>query len=238
MRLPSLTANELRDLILSVGTHHRKRKLSPVEVASLFLLAIQNGATLEDCADTVHLNGTSMISRFLRLQQLSPAIQHLIDWGQSGATIGFSSAVELVKLNEDEQEILASKVLEKQLTKTEVQQIVQLRMRSKRGINNCVDEVMGMRPTTEIRHVFIGSILDSELIAYLKKCSQRQRDELLEESLKESCPELNLKSGRLGTTSFTLVTDDVSAKHFKGPEKDKFEQKVNSFLGLRSSKDV
>ena len=81
----------LADIILSVGTHHRKRKLSPVEVATRMQIFLKKGYTVEKIAELIHLS-KDMTSRFFELLQLSSNIQYLVDWGSStSSAISFSS---------------------------------------------------------------------------------------------------------------------------------------------------
>ncbi len=60
-----------------------------------------------------------------------------------------------------------------------------------------------MRPVIERKFVFIGSVADRSITAVLMECTQREKDALLDRSLKT----LGLigASGRLGSRRFTLV---------------------------------
>src|SRR5262245_60099145 len=98
MALAALSGEERKRLLLSVGTHRRERYLSPVEVAHLFQKATRGGDTLADLAAAVQLDGTSWVARFITLLKLTPDVQHMVDWGKSGSTLAFTSAVELARL--------------------------------------------------------------------------------------------------------------------------------------------
>ena len=228
--MTGLSPDEARDLVLSVGTHHGKRRLSPLEVALLFNKMISAGATPMDCAEFVQLKGTTMISRFLNLLQLSPQIQHLIDWGQSGATISFSSASQLAALNHDEQEIAAGSIMANAMNKGEIQQVVQISKRALKNISSCIDEVLQMRPTVIRMHVLLGAIIDSDLREYLSNISQKKRDELLMKSTQYLYGELHDISGRMGQDKFTLVTDDNGARIIAESKHSQFEQEINNII--------
>ena len=76
-----LSADEYKQLLMSVGTHRGVRPITPVQVAALFKRAADAGSTPAASAEATHVSA-SMVSRFLKLLELSPDIQHLVDWGQ------------------------------------------------------------------------------------------------------------------------------------------------------------
>lgn len=207
--LVGLDPLQLGRLRMSVGYggHKKGRPLSPVEVGLLFEQARSAGVSLKDCAQAVQLDGTSQLARFLRVVELPQDIQHLIGWGAPKDAIGFSSAFELARLqDENDQRTVAEAVLKNGLDSKEVRQVVQLRTRSERTIDACIQEVLGMRPVVKKRYVFIGSIIDRDTGEMLGKLSQTERDSIL-----KSCIEyLDLRgaSGRLGKRFFTLVGDE------------------------------
>ena len=90
------------------------------------------GTTLRDCADAISLSGTGHIGRFLRILALPCDLQHLISWGSPKDAIGFSCAVELVKLQvADDQRVVANTILSEGLNSKEVRQVGQLRARTR-----------------------------------------------------------------------------------------------------------
>ena len=201
----SLSALELGRLRLSVGygTHKKGRPLSPIEVGLLLQKACSEGVSLDECAAAIQLDGTGHIGRFLRILNLPDDIQHLIDWGSGKGLVGFTSAVELAKMESaEDQRALVQTILSSDIHSKEVRQVVQLRKRSGRDIEACVKEVLGMRPEIEKRFVFVGSV-GSDSSAALGKFTQAERDVLLASGVNE----LGLRdvSGRLGQKFFTLV---------------------------------
>lgn len=228
--IAGLTPEEARDLMLSVGTHHGKRRLSPVEVAELFQKSLMAGATPIQCARFVNLTGPTMITRFLSLLKLSPEIRHIVDWGESVVTISFASAWVLSGLSNDEQETAVREVMANQIKKDEVHQIIQLRKRSQRPIEECVNEVLRMRPVVSRRHVFLGAITDERVKKVIAALKQSDRDVLLATALKSIYGELKKTSGRLGVERFTIVTDDHGAARLKESGKSGFELVINQVL--------
>lgn len=218
-----------RDLVLSIGTHYSKRRLSPIEVAEGFNLAKKNGMSNNQLADMVDLRDVTMIQRFLRLLDLSLKIRHLVDWGQSKSSISFSAASELSRFPINEQEIIVNTVLELSLTKSEMIQIMQIRKRSGKEIEKCVEETLKMRPQIVRKYVFVGSVIDEELLHLLKSVKQKGRDELLVRTLNKILTSGTEWSGRLGLNLFSLVGDEIFAKQLKNLEPD-YESKINKLL--------
>lgn len=228
--LIGLSALELGRLRMSVGygTHKKGRPLSPVEVGSLLRKACSEGVSLEECAKAVQLDGTGHIGRFLRILDLPDDIRHLIDWGSGKNFVGFTSAVEMAKLEDDgDQRFVAKAVLVDGLSSKEVRQVAQLRKRSGRGIKACVDEVLGMRPKVERRYVFVGSV-SPENVGPLGRLTQAVRDAVLASGIEE----LGLRStaGRLGPKFFTLVGDERFDASMREIGKENIEARLRSHI--------
>lgn len=232
MNLFGLLPEEFQGVLLSLGNHRGRRPLSPVEAATCLNKMKDSGASLKDCAAAVHLDGTGMISRFLRLLDLTPEIQHLIDWGQSGATIGFTGASELARLPQDQQLLVARAVIERQLTGAEVKQIVQRIRRSHRSVGDAIDDIVKLRPTVEQRHLYIGSIASDRVTAFLASQSQEQRDQILRDVLLGILPHSADVSARLGRTRFTIASKETVEQAVSGLEPD-LEARVNAALEQR-----
>ena len=229
--LAGLSPLELGRLRMSVGygTHKKGRPLSPIEIGLLLDQAHNSGVSLKDCAQVLQLDGTSQISRFLRIINLPQDIQHLIGWGTPKGALGFTAAVELARLqDEDDQRTVAETVLTNGLDSKEVRQVVQLRMRSGRAIGECLQEVLGMRPTIERCYVFIGSIVDRNIEATLGNLTQAERDSIL-----NSCIEyfdIRGASGRLGKRFFTLVGDERFNASMSDIGKENIEDQFRSHI--------
>ena len=224
--LAGLTALELGRLRMSVGygTHKKGRPLSPIEVGSLLQRAHEKGVSLEECARAIQLDGTGHIGRFLRILDLPEDIQHLIDWGSGKNFVSFTSAVELVKLKHaDDQHAVAKAVLSDSLSSKEVRQVGQLRNRSGRAIEVCLQEVLGMRPKVEKRYIFIGAVASKDVEA-LGRLTQTLRDAILASGIKDIG--LRNATGRLGRRFFTLVGN----KHFDTSMRDIGKENIEARL--------
>jgi hypothetical protein len=200
-----LSPDELKSLLLSVGSHHKERMLSPVEVGLLIGKATSAGETRQSIAEQLQIGGTQ-VSEFLRLTDLTTEVRDLADWGgRTGSTIAFSSLAQLARLSAEDQMAAAMAILENMLTWKEVVQLVQLRSRSGRSISDCVEAVLKMRPTVERRHVYLGRIESGPLRSQLVRRSQRERDELLASVIEKILAGRSIEvAGRLGAEIFSL----------------------------------
>lgn len=225
-----LTPQERQGLLLSVGTHRGRRKLSPVEVATIFSKIIAAGGSLSDCARAARFEGTTMVARFLRLLKLPEPVRHLVDWGSVPGNIGLSSGAELARLENaaDEEEVVRG-VLTYRLSGSEVRQVVQLRKRSKRPVKDCLDEVVGMRPRIEKRYVYVGAVTDIALKDALDKLTQHERDALLAGAMKSVLPATKLAVTRLAANRFTLVGGADFGDAIK-QKNDSLEHEINDAL--------
>ena len=225
-----LSPQERQGLLLSVGTHRGQRSLSPVEVANLFAKVIAGGGSLSDCARAARLEGTTIVARFLRLLKLPESVSHLVDWGSESDTIGFTVGAELARLDDDvEEETVVRGALAYHLSGSEIRQVVQLRKRSKRSVEECLTEVVGMRPRIEKRYVYVGAVTNAALKASLECMSQEQRDALFASAIKSVLAVKDLSVTRLGPGRFTLVGGEDFGKAMS-LVKDSLEQEVNDAL--------
>ena len=228
--LAGLSALELGRLRMSVGygTHKKGRPLSPIEVGLLLQKARSEGASLEECAKAIQLDGTGHIGRFLRILDLPDDIRHLVDWGSGKNFIGFTWAVELAKLKDAAtQRTVAEALLSNGLSSKEVRQVVQLRRRSGRDIEACIQEVLDMRPKIERRFVFVGSVA-SENMETLKKLTQSARDTILTSGIEA----LGLRSatGRMGPRFFTLVGNERFDASMREIGKENIEPRLRAHI--------
>ena len=227
--LPGLSASELGRIRMSVGygTHKRGRPLLPIDVGMGLRKAISHGASVAECAEIIPLHQTG-IARFLRILQLPEDLQHLVDWGSGKNFIGFSSAVEMVKLaNAEDQHAVANEVLANGLSSKEVRQVAQLRCRSGRSIEACVREVLGMRPKIEKRYVFLGSVSPEDVDA-LRRLTQAARNVILSAGMEA----LGIRdaAGRLGARFFTLVGDERFNASMRAIGKENIEARIRSHI--------
>ena len=221
---------ELGRLRMSVGYggHKKGRLLAPVEVGLYFRRAQEAGADLQACAfaSGLHITG---VSRFLKLLALPLELQHMIDWGAPKNAIGFTAALELTRFEDiANQRIVAEAILSNRLTSKETQQIVQLRKRSGRPIEDCIKEVLGMRSNIEKCYVFIGIISDKEIERRLSQIKQTNRNAIIESSIRKL--KLCEVNGRLGTRFFTLTGGDKFNKSMDAIGKENIEIDLRKYI--------
>jgi hypothetical protein len=176
-----LEPQELRGLILSVGTHKADRPLSPLEVGILVRQATLRGSDLKEIAKATQLEGTTQLSRFMKLLELPQDTHHLVDWGRStGGGVGFSTAFEIARLDSaDDKRAAMVAAIEHGLSSAEARSLVQLRRRGAKTIADCIAATVKMRPTVEIRRVIIGAVNDPEVRTQLATKTQVERDKLI-----------------------------------------------------------
>lgn len=227
--LPGLTGDEYKSLLQTVGRGGGARPLSPLEVGQLLNKSKHSGAQLPILAEALHLSGPTMISRFLRLLDLDPHVHHLVHWGQSSATVGFSAASELARLPRQEHEDAFQAVLEQGFSGSEVKSLVQQRLRSGRPLADCIADTARMRPQVVHYHVIIGAITSPSVRDALSALTQRDRDDLLASALGEISSDFRKMAGRLAADRFTLSYDD-SMENKIAPLKQDLEQRVTKAI--------
>ncbi len=222
-------------LLLSVGSHRDTRPLTPVEVGEAVQTAIAAGTSLQEVAEFLHLEDTSVLTKFVRLMRLSPSVRHLVDWGRSDSTIGFTAASEVARLADlDAQLELCQAGLKHRLGSAEMKQILQLHNRSRRPLSECIEEILRLRPKVEQLHVLIGVVTEPKVRDHLTRCPQAERDKLLHSAVKTAYPVIGRFGGRLGTDRFTVTGDKAVSAELTKEGRD-FEAKINTALaGLLS----
>lgn len=219
-----------KKLLLSVGSHRVVRSLTPVEVAEAVQASLDAGSTLQEIAEFLHLEGTSVLTKFVRLLRLPPDVRHLVDWGKSESTIGFTAASEVARLDDpDGQMQLCRAGLQHQLGSAEMKQILQLHRRSGQSIEDCVAEILRLRPRIERINVFIGAVTSPEVRQRLAAISQSDRDTAMRTALKNAFPGLGNFGCRLGTQKFTVTGDEGVSTELVQGGKD-FEAAINIAL--------
>ena len=204
-----LSSYEVRQLILSVGTHRSVRPLSPVEVAKLMQRALDAGEKRADIADRLYLEDSTIIGHFTRLLSLPPQVQQLVGWGSDPATVSFTAAAMIARLKSPQgKSVLAKAALENQFNKSEIIQVVQIQRRSGNPIEDCIKAVLDQRPIVEKRHLVIGELQSEKLKEQLKQISQLERNNLLQSALARYLPNISHLGCKLGDAYFLLMGDD------------------------------
>ena len=205
--MPDLNPTELRDLMLSVGTHRGNRRLSPVEVAKSIEKMLRSNPDRQNCAERLGISLTQ-VSSFLKLLLLDTKIQHLADWrGAKNASIPFSTLSEIARLESFEQNQVVQAILRHHLKWKEVVQTVQIRERSNDPIGVCIENVLALRQDVETQHLFVGRIASDSNLEYLRRLSQSGRDEELRRVVRALVGPTYRTKSRLGEEAFTIVSD-------------------------------
>lgn len=221
MSVDCWTDEERKGLILSIGGGRHDRPLSPGQVAELLERAIRAGASTRAIADSVHLEATTMIGRFLSLRRLPRRLQEQVSWGRSAGSLNLTQAQEIARLDSDvDQMSLAEAVVEDRLTASEVRAVVQLVANSGDTLPRALEKTLALRPTLERRYITIGQVQDPWLRGELDALAPSKRTELLRSVLSFATT-----SASLSPSHFTVATSDplqMSA--------DQLEQEVNVAL--------
>jgi hypothetical protein len=147
-----------------------------------------------------------MVPKFLRLTELEPSLQHLIEWGHSGeGAIGFSVAAQLTRFETSLQAALVELILKHKLSKDEMTSVHQLLERSGASLGDCVIRVVKRRPVTEEFYIIIRAVSDKGLQEALNSRTQKQRDRLLNLALHDLLPALGQCVAKLGPSRFTVI---------------------------------
>ena len=233
--LPGLSEIEFKQLLLSVGTHRSARVLTPCEVAFLFQKAINHGASLQDCAKAVLLDGPTWISRFLRTLKLDKNIRHLVGWGQATGSVSFTSATEVARLKTNEQAHVFTSILENKLSSKEIRELVQICLRSGRPIKHCISEVVSLRPQVIRQHMFVGAVASPQVKQALRLKTQAERDALFRDLVVSRVPELQHSAVKLGAENFAIITNDEGAASLQR-QLAQFESELNAALEVQLAK--
>lgn len=227
-QLDRLTIARMR-MSVGYGRQKKGRPFSPIEISHLLEDGCVKGASLEEWAHVLGLRGTSQLQRFLRVLGLPRDLHHRIGWGRSRGHLGFSTAVELLRVvGAKSQRLVADAALEHGLTSKEVRQIAQLQRRAGRSIGDCLREVLRMRPVVEKRYVLVGSVADEATEAHLRKLSQAERNELLANGI--AALDVTDVAGHLGTELFTLVLDERSYRALQGMGSEGVESQLRMYI--------
>ena len=220
---------EYQGLLLSVGTHRSDRPLSPIEVAELLGKAVTAGVTRTECAQALDI-GPSQVSAFLSLLELTPEIRHIADWrGSTAASVAFSTMAEIRRLRHEDQIVAAKAALTHKLTWKEAVQLVQIALRSGKPIEECLSQVLNLRPQIITYHLFVGAVTSKEIQIWLGSLPQRDRDGLLSSALRDLTGPDYQPNGRLGISEFTIRSDHDLAK-LLGLQPDDIEIAINQSL--------
>jgi len=152
-----------------------------------------------------------------------------VDFGPSRSTIGFSSAFEITRLIPTDRGAAIRAAIENRMGKEEVKQLVQYRLRSGKPIDECIAQILKLRPQIERRYMYIGRLDDGAVIERLRVMAQAERDAALKHALKDLDPRLESSSGRMSPVRFSIVGDAAISKILQAMQPN-FEEAVGAQL--------
>jgi len=191
--------------------------------------ALDAGTTAKELAAFLHFEGPTMINRYLKLLSLSEPLQPLVGRGKGASMLSVSAASEIARLNPAEQTRLSQAVLTHQLGLSEVKQIVQIRQRSSKSIEQAIQAVLDQRTVVVQRHVIVGAVMAEALRQRLAQMTQEERNALLQRALEKRGPGLAFVGAKLGADRFTLVGDKQFQKTITSLPNG-FEEAVTKYL--------
>ena len=98
-------------------------------------------------------------------------------------------------------------LLAHKLTWKEAVQLVQIAMRSGNPIEECIAQVLNLRPQIITRHLFVGAVTNTQTRAWLHTIPQNQRDGFLSNALRKLTGPDYPTNVRLGVDEFTVLSD-------------------------------
>jgi hypothetical protein len=227
--MKGLSVNEMRDLIISVGTHRGQRKLLPINVAKLIQKSLISGSSLDEVSEQITLS-KRVIQKFISLLSLPIEIQSVVGWGSDPTTISFTAAAEIARLEaENEKQILAKAALETSISVPEMKQVVQIRKRSGKSIDQSIEAVLKQRVEIERRHLIIGKLISEDLLAQIPVISQSDRNQLLSRVLVQNGFGKATYGVKLSEEFFYIVGDEEYHRRIVSLPNG-FENAITDFL--------
>jgi len=211
-----LSREEWVDLKLSVGTHSRIRRLSPVGVAKLLIRLRDAGVSTKWITKEIQID-SSIVSRFLLLDGLPSKFVDLVAWGQHKEKISFTQAAFAMKVetvSDTDRLFLLKKVLEEGLNKQELQNIRELQSRTELNIEQLINETLNDRPIVLKRNLMIGFI-EGDVKPILNTMEPDTIDLEFIKLLKDVFPLVEFYSAKITINRFTLTTDEFGQRQIE-----------------------
>lgn len=210
MKIKGLSDKEIFLLRATLGRHKKNRHLTPLETADLLKKALSNGESKRDLSNKVNISA-DMVSKFVKLCSIKEiTIRTAIEWSSTTeSSISMSTAVELARLTKvDDERLLFGAIKENKLSKSEVKELITLYTRSKKTLNESIQQIIDSKPQVVESHLIIGEITSKSLSKSLKKIPGLGRNRLFRKILTEKMPSLNFKSAKLKTKQFIIFGDN------------------------------
>jgi hypothetical protein len=165
------------DLLLSVGTHKGIRPLEPIEVAKLIdRLQKEESENYQQLSRRLGFKDVTQTKNFLNLLNLPETVHYSLGWKTTDEEkIPFTNGVIFSELeNKNDMEYLVKIGIQNKIKKNEAISIVQIKKKfPKKSIEECVDEVLKIRPVVVKGYLIINTLQD-DTISKLSSNAKRE----------------------------------------------------------------
>ena len=207
-------------ILASIGTHSTTRPRSIIEVAEYLQWKLKENPDKDWLKSVVGFKNKEMIDVFLKCLQLPITVQNLFGWeGSRDGKIGLRSAFEIYKLrNPDDEDSLAKAASEAKLTKKEIVDVVQLKLRNPElSVIDCVERVKKLRPIVVKGFAVITSVERETLDSIFSEGNERNLlpNDLLKSKLLAHFEEGEIISIAFRSSSIVLVLNEPGYNRFR-----------------------
>jgi hypothetical protein len=198
-----LTDIQWQELLLSVNTHRKTRRLSPVETATHLEIALSK-TDLHSLAQALGFSDTTTIVKIRRLKDLPAELGALVEWGTANGSVSMSTAAELMRIPSIEVAADAIKAaVEHSLNKEEARQLVQILERSKDPLETCQSELI------------VGSLLSPMAQEKVLRVGAEPAAKKLRLLLAKNFPSILCQSVRIRDGRFSLLFPDTNGTELR-----------------------
>jgi len=210
-----LSANDWRDLLLSVNVPRRERRLSPVRVAELLDSALRQ-TNIEGLAKALNFKDKTTLERIWSLHVLPSDLGVLVDWGGRKGVLSMSTAAQLARLQSPDRIREAfTAAVENDITKEEARQIVQIFERSGKPLAECISTALRTRPKVVRSELIIGSIISEVARNKVTALGEDIVTRKLRMTLARNFPTVIAQSLRVANSRFSLLLSEAHAKELR-----------------------
>jgi hypothetical protein len=210
-----LTDIQWQELLLSVNTHRKTRRLSPVETATHLDIALSK-TDLHSLAQALGFSDTTTIVKIRRLKDLPAELGALVEWGTANGSVSMSTAAELMRIPSIEVAADAIKAaVEHSLNKEEARQLVQILERSKDPLETCLNKVLLTRPRVEQSELIVGSLLSPMAQEKVLRVGAEPAAKKLRLLLAKNFPSILCQSVRIRDGRFSLLFPDTNGTELR-----------------------
>lgn len=227
-----LSYEDRADLLLSINLGSRavsyRRPLSPLGVAKLFHLALKK-TNKETLASELNLRDASMITRLLSILKFDDDLRALVGWGRRPGQVAMAVALEggiaSIRPNKAQRSVFEA-AMKHNFTKAEAQAVGQFHRRDFGNVDECIAEALKSRPKVVHNEVFVGAILEPELVDRLREMEPDDRDTLLSNAISSVFPDIRTISIRLNEGYYSFVVSERWAKIIKKQTAGQSREKI------------